>query len=389
MNGEQNTATETQASFLDRLREATTDEQVILYRVSGRELEFIERYGAASIAASTEADIMADVKAEHGGGSYELRLIDARGTIRGRDKFSIAGLPKKPREERDTNSSSGGNELAAVLAAIQQSNQQTQQLLLVGLDKIAQAVAPQPGGGMKEALELLATAREIVTPPASVNPASPVSQLKEFLQIKSLLGELDGGKSGGDWGDLLGMAAPLLQMAQQQATPAPATPTAPRPRRLPKPTGTRTLPAGMTEAEEAQYRANVAQLVTLAANGTEPASMAQVIVAQSPDREQLAQLVAADPVPWLAQFDPRVNEHAAWFRALSQQIAGLIDEPVPALDGATTAHPGQDSARGRRKRHAADAQDHGATGAPGPGASRRPRARRAAGAAPAAEGVPG
>jgi hypothetical protein len=84
----------------------------------------------------------------------------------------------------------------------------------------------------------------------------------------------------------------------------------------------------------------VAFLVGKAAAGADPGLYADLVLDNVPEA-MLRQVLAGDPVAMLAKLDPRVTEHAEWFRELGALLTGALraDDVGPGTDAST--HDGQ------------------------------------------------
>lgn len=119
--------------------------QITLYRVNGANEELLDRITVTPETVPTFEDFQMMVKGEHGGGIYMAVQRGPAGQFVMRERFAIAGFPKKPAvpvEERPQ----GQSELAGVLASMQQQNAAMQQTMLQAVEKIATAVTAKPEG---------------------------------------------------------------------------------------------------------------------------------------------------------------------------------------------------------------------------------------------------
>lgn len=288
----------------------------------GRRPEYVGVLSAADFSLQVIQD-------RYGGGEYTLTVLDGARRYRKQATVAIA-QPLKP-----LNAPAEPSQLDKLASTIQASMKQTQDVLTLLLTRgqVASAPAADPQQMRTQLLQDLALMKGLLSGgQQGLAPDKMVDLIKTGMDIAD--------KAGGGGADLLSVVGkavetlgePLAELIRQRAMipagqPAAASlPVAGAPRPAvqlkPKPQG------GVMNMQQA-----VAYLVGKAAAGSDPGLYADLIVDNVP-AAILEPIVSGDVVAQLSQIDPRVADHAEWFRDLGRMLSEALspDDAGPGSD---------------------------------------------------------
>lgn len=314
--------------------------QITLYRVNGAQEELLDRITVTPETVPSLEDFQMMVKAEHGGGIYLAVQRGPQGQFTMRERFAVAGFPKKPTppaEEPRQAEAGGLTQLAELLMRQQAASEER-------MERLLERLAARPEGDELERLERF---NRIVNPGAQ--PQAKEKSLIEQAMEKQFLAFLDnqvGGGGGGDdwWKDIAATFAPaLLASAGIGAQAAPAA------------TDGQATAAPATQPTQQQLIQRLTLLlramVEMAACEAPPAKTVARIQAQAGALwpNLLAVLQREDAVALAAQLVPEVAQHAEWFTAWRAVVLG--ETTTEKNDGGDAGDKPQPRARsGGRKR---------------------------------------
>lgn len=300
----------------------------------GKRAEFVDEFPAASFS-------LKELQQAYGGGEYMLHGLDAKRQFKFRRQVAIA------------------TPLQGAAAAVPAVN---------ALDKLADVMRQ----GFEQQQALL---REVLTARPGVPATDPVAARREILQDLALMKEIMGGgqqqtmgpdkllevmklgmdvakdaAGGGEgWEAIVSKAIDTMgpsiaeAMASRQTSVPPAAIGQPAgaPPRLPA----QPAPASQQPKRGGSMKEYVGFLVERAAEESDPGLYADLILDAVPEamlKSIKVMLDSGDPVARLALIDPRVHQHAQWFRELGavlvEALSGDAVKPgseAPAGDGET------------------------------------------------------
>lgn len=307
-------------------------------RTSDGRLEFVAKVEASLFSLEW-------LQEEHGGGEYRVTVMDAANRYKG-SKTLLVSQPLKPAKPVAAAAPDGLEKLAA---AIQEQQKVLTMLLLRG--GAPGAAAPVDPEAMRRALlQDLVTMKQLFGDRGS--SALDPSSLLELVKTGVELARDSGGGDGDSWarvveklvetagpglGDLATSAAGALRQYSAGAGQAPPPAAAPRPQLAPG----ATLPNPKPE-KKMDLKAILNLAIDRAAAGADPMLYAEVIVDIAPDALLKPFLDGVTDgqgvVAKLALLDPRVNQHAEWFRDLGQAVLDALADDAIGPGGANPDH---------------------------------------------------
>lgn len=370
------------------------DETVFLSRKESGQWCLLDRISVDQDTSPTIEDFKFSVKELHGGGIYEAVIRTPKGALARRIPFSLAGLPKRQREEQPQQLApvQPDNGLKEVLMMIAESNRQAaerQEKLLLAM--MEQNKKPEPDPFLM--FERYATILGKTGATAPV-PKTTLETLLEAKQIQELLGgnEMTVGTDG--WGAVTAALGPLsevlkentinerlkLQIALKQTqNKAPVPPAVP----ANAPQVVQTIAAPKFAALIAKFKPVLAGLIPYVEQGQPPSVIASALLASVPDTDKpelLEFLSRDDALNDMARLEPKVANHWDWFTELANELIDLIEQATPN-DTGNTAEPtaptpavAQVEAIGGSAGDTANATDHGKASTP---RTRKPRSKSA------------
>lgn len=299
----------------------------------------------------TFEDFQFAVKELHGGGIYEATTRTGNGAYIKRMAFSLAGFPKRPKEEQPQQAAAVESSTDKLLAFLVQNQQRSDERLNQVLEKLAdKPAAPEqdPFLMVERVAKLLGTTG--ATPPV---PKTTLETLLEAKQIQELLGSTDLAPTADGWGAITAALGPLsevlkentinerlkLQLAHKQLqNKAPVQPAAaPKPAPQPVPA----IAAPQYAALIADFKPVLTQIVPYAEQGQPPSILANALLASVPEKDRptlLEFLSRDDALNDMARLEPKVAEHWEWFTELANALIDEIEQAKPD-DTGTTAEP--------------------------------------------------
>lgn len=301
----------------------------------GKRAEFVDEYPAAAFS-------LKGLQQDHGGGEYLLHGLDAKRQFVFRRQVPVAqplqsAVPTAP----------AVNALDKLADVMRQGFEQQQVLLREVLTARPGVPATDPNTARREILQDLALMKEIMGggQQQSLGPDKLLEVMKLGMDVAK-----DAAGGGEGWESIVGKAienfGPSIAEAiasRQVATPTPAInhPAGMPPR----------LPAQPAAAPQQPKRGSgmkdyVGFLVERAKEGSDPMLYADLILDVVPEAMIRPLLGDGDPVARLAVIDPRVQQHAQWFRELGAALMEVLNSDAaqpgsdtPAGDGETGDAP--------------------------------------------------
>lgn len=298
--------------------------------------EFLGKYFLTLGAYPDEYAFYDEVKADHGGGKYELRVTTPGGQWTAKPSFCIGGKPKRDEEEKTVATGSGTDRMADLIA---QGQRNTEALLARILEK--------PSGD--DELARLERYAAIVT--KNQQPVQPAE--KSFIERaveKQFLSFMENGmgaqkeEAGFGWimeaANAFGptLMAKLMEGGATGAAPAQTATAA-------------TQPAAIEDQAAVLQRIKnmLVGMVQLAAYKTPiDANTVQILKEQAGENwEKLANVIRQPQVvDMAAQLVPEVKNHRAWFEKLRAQVMSEESEQKQgAAGGSTTRKPAVKAAK--------------------------------------------
>lgn len=376
--------------------ELVEHETLFLYRKEAGQNSLLDKFTIDLGMMPTFEDFQFAVKELHGGGIYEATARSVSGAYTKRLNFSLAGFPKRPKEEQQQTLApvQPDNGLKEILLMMAEANRQANERHEKLLEKMAEK-PPVPEADpflmVERVAKLLGTTG--ATPPV---PKSTLETLLEAKQIQELLGgsEMTAGTDG--WGAVTAALGPLsevlkentinerlkLQLEHQKLKNQVAAPVPPAvPANAPQ--VVQTIAAPKFAALIAKFKPVLAGLIPYVEQGQPPSVIASALLASVPDTDKpelLEFLSRDDALNDMARLEPKVANHWDWFTELANELIDLIEQATPN-DTATTAEPtaptpavAQVEAIGGSAGDTANATDHGKASTP---RTRKPRSKGA------------
>lgn len=373
--------------------EQVDHETLFLYRKEGGQNCLLDKFTIDLGMMPTFEDFQFAVKELHGGGIYEATARSVSGAYTKRLNFSLAGFPKRPKEDQPQNTAQAESSTDKLLAFLVQNQQRSDERLIQVLDKMAEKPAvpeADPFLMVERVAKLLGTTG--ATPPV---PKTTLETLLEAKQIQELLGGIDVAPSADGWGAITAALGPLsevmkestinerlkLQIAlkqQQNKARAPVQPAA----QVTAPQPVPTIAAPKFAALIAKFKPVLSGLIPYVEQGQPPSMIASALLASVPVDDQaelLDFLNRDDALNDMARLEPKVTEHWDWFAELANALIDQIEQQAqPDETGTTTApsdtpqatnQPQTDPSEGR----AGDKTNPATDGQVSPPRARKPR----------------
>ncbi len=265
-----------------------------------------------------------------GGGDYTVTVFDSQRRYRKRSTVAVAQPLRSPMQEAPPSA------IEKLLAVMQASMKQQQDTLAALVTRSqAPAAAADPQEMRRGILQDLALMKTLVGGGESqqLGPDKILEVLKTGMQIAKEAaagGEVDMMTVLGKAVDVLG--EPFADLLRARAV-VPAAPGGQiDPRRLPV-AGAAPVAAKPKQGGGMNMQQAVAFLVNKAAAGADPGLYADLVLDNVPEA-MLKPVLAGDVVATLSQIDPRVADHAQWFRDLGAMLSEAL-RPDDAGTGST------------------------------------------------------
>lgn len=374
--------------------ELSEHETFFLYRKEAGQQCLLDKFTIDLGTMPTFEDFQMAVKELHGGGIYEATARTPSGAYSKRLQFSLAGFPKRPKEEQQQQLApvQPDNGLKEILLMMAEANRQANERHEKLLEKMAEK-PPVPEVDPFLIVERVAglLGKTGAAPPA---PKTMLEQMIELKQVKDILSEdlpMTGGTDG--WGAVTAALGPLsevlkentinerlkLQIALKQSqNKAPAPVQAAQVTAQP----VETIAAPKFAALIAKFKPVLAGLIPYVEQGQPPSLIASALLASVPDTDKpelLEFLSRDDALNDMARLEPKVANHWDWFTELANELIELIQ--ATHNDTGTTAEPTaptttvtQVEAIGGSAGNTANATDHGKASTP---RTRKPRSKSA------------
>lgn len=260
--------------------------------------EFLDTYFLTKDAYPDEYAFYAEVKAEHGGGKYELRVTTAGGQWVARPAFCIGGKPK--RQDNEDRQPGQVSELAVLM---QRSDERFAQVM-AEIREMRQQPAAEPVNPLEQITKLSEVMRNLTQgqqPQQKEKSLIEQAVEKKFLAfLDSEMGGSEGGESGFGWvKDLAPIFGPFLQGGKASGDEGNAPPALPSPQQVLLQKLGRML-AGLVQV--AKYHGDPAATVADVKAQAGDYWPAFLEIVKRPDALQLA-----------TQLVPAVAEHEQWF----------------------------------------------------------------------------
>ena len=328
------------------------DETVFLSRKEAGQWCLLDRISVDQDTSPTIEDFKFSVKELHGGGIYEAVIRTPKGALARRIPFSLAGLPKRQREEQPQQLApvQPENGLKEVLMMIAESNRQAaerQEKLLLAIMEQNKKPEVDPFVMFERAASVMS--KNGATAPA---PKTMLEQMLELKQIKDILSEDVVGATGSDgWGAVTAALGPLsevlkentinerlkLQIALKQTqNKAPVPPAVP----ANVPQVVQTIAAPKFAALIAKFKPVLSGLIPYVEQGQPPSMIASALLASVPvdDQAELLEFLSRDDaLNDMARLEPKVANHWEWFSELANELIDLIEQAHPDDTGTRTA----------------------------------------------------
>lgn len=321
-------------------------ETLFLYRKEAGQNCLLDKFTIDLGMMPTFEDFQFAVKELHGGGIYEASTRNLSGTYAKRLYFSLAGFPKKPKEEQPQAVAQAESSTDKLLAFLVQSQQRSEERMLQVLDKLAEK-PPVPEADpflmVERVAKLLGTTG--ATPPV---PKSTLDTLIEAKQIQELLGSHDLAPTADGWGAITAALVPLsevlkentinerlkLHLAHKQLqNKAPVPPAVP----VNVPQVVQTIPAPKYAALAAELKPVLAQIVPYAEQNAAPSAIAEGLLGIVPDKAALFEFLSRDDaLNDMARLEPKIANHWDWFTELANALIDQIEQVQPNDTGTST-----------------------------------------------------
>jgi hypothetical protein len=370
--------------------ELVEHETLFLYRKEAGQNSLLDKFTIDLGMMPTFEDFQFAVKELHGGGIYEATARSVSGAYTKRLNFSLAGFPKRPKEEQQQTLApvQPDNGLKEILLMMAEANRQANERHEKLLEKMAEK-PPVPEADpflmVERVAKLLGTTG--ATPPV---PKSTLETLLEAKQIQELLGgsEMTAGTDG--WGAVTAALGPLsevlkentinerlkLQIALKQSqnkAPAPVQAA-----QVTAPQTVQTIAAPKFAALIAKFKPVLAGLIPYVEQGQPPSLIASALLSSVPDTDKpelLEFLSRDDALNDMARLEPKVANHWDWFTELANELIELIqatpnDTGITAAPTAPTTTEPKVEVIGGSAGDTANATDHGKASTP---RTRKPR----------------
>lgn len=330
--------------LLTTLGDDTKEAKCIVWRIGESDSEDAWLYEATVKDFMVRGGV-SDVARRYGPGLYRIRVYRL-GKIFTHKRVKIGGAlipdPLTP--------TPGGGENVALLALVQAMKESN--------DRIITAIANKPAGpSLSDYIKDLAALQGLTPKPAErEREESPLKRIKETADLIAAIQSLNRGVGGGarvpdnsPWSAMLNHFLPVIlekvkELPAARVEPPPAAGVA-APVEMPAPLAS-PASAAVVAAESAppletvaaqspgdiemlkamRFKAALAFLVNAAERNLPVATYADMALDQVPPEELRAMLSRDDWANALAVYDPRVNQHPAWFRTLRDEILAGVAE---------------------------------------------------------------
>lgn len=303
--------------------------QITLYRVNGSTEELLERVTVTRETCPSLEDFQLMVKEQHGGGIYTAVQRTPQGAYAMRERFAIAGFPKRAAQDPQ-NEPAKAPDLLQILVQMQDAADKRTERMIAAL---AERGAPAPAADPLETVERVASILNKTG--AAPQPQKGVLELLQEIRAGAELMGLTGPRDpdeGGSWvRDLIEGFSPLITKAIDAGQPAATAEP------LPAPTP---APAAKPDGQAAMMRKLkllLGGMVELAAHAVPPESTVKRIREQAGAEWPVLQGVIAreDAVALAGQLVPGVRKHAAWFEQWRTAVLTGAEEQEATNDGET------------------------------------------------------
>lgn len=284
-----------------------------------------------------------------GAGEYILTVLDSARRYRKQSTVAV-DEPYQPEGV-----SAAPSEVDKLIAVMQASIKQNQEMMALMMQRAPAASAPavDPQAVRQNLLQDLALMKQLVGGNAQqgVGPDKLIEVLRAGMDIAR-------DAAGGGESDVLSvvnkvvdvLGEPLADLLRQRTPMVPAgmpfdPSTLPVAGALPVASPSEKKQEVKPKGGAMNMQQAVGFLVGKAAAGADPGLYADLVLDNVPD-VMLQQVLAGDPVAMLAKLDPRVLQHAEWFRELGALLSEALrpddagtgsDSPTP--DGHTAGNP--------------------------------------------------
>lgn len=320
-------------------------------------------------------ELLTRIGRDYGPGEYRVKLRQ-QGRITANQLATIAAPRAQPGSEPAPAAAAapGMTGLAEVITVMQQMQARSEaaqaraderytRLLETLVNRREPAPAPA-GAGVGEVLKM---AEAMVNMTGANRGTNPMSQVKEFLEIRELLAS-DAPKTGANENDLMleglkSIAPALAQVAVASMANPPAPPQArpqPRPAAITQapavPSPPRVAPGvqvpiavpGLAPNLMNEIRSEVAKLVKAAERGSDTGAYAVVLGDTYPEAFIRAQLLGETALRRLMALVPAIVPHRQWFMDLQADLAAYLDAlNAPDEGGESEDREGEDHEGGR------------------------------------------
>lgn len=263
--------------------------------------------------------LQAHLQQNFGGGDYRVMLY-AKGRVRANKLLSIAdAIIKRPE-------TGVAGEVGVLLNQVmQQMDRMNQQIVTILQDK---------NTGSQSRMEMMQEMMMMKQLFSGGEKSNGLGQLTEAIEVMKTLGVNIGGQSedsGGGFGNLLNLAAPLLQKAMEAPQPAPVYQQNPAPvlTRQPPVNNQPQPPQADPRKKEMNLmiRVGINQLVAAAKRDGDHHEYAVMVLDNIP--EETAKGFFSDPTGMakLIQIQPEVGNHLIWFETVGEHVKALLGLP--------------------------------------------------------------
>lgn len=294
----------------------------------GKRPEFIDEFPAASFS-------LKELQQAYGGAEYVLHGLDAKRQFKFRRTVAIAT------PAQGTASVPATSALDKLADVMRQGFEQQQILLREVLTARAGVPATDPHTARREILQDLALMKEIMGggQQQTLGPDKLLEVMKLGMDVAK-----DAAGGGEGWESIVGKAienfgpsiADAIASRQVPAPPAAISHPVGMPPRLP------VQPAAQQQPKRGgSMKGYVGFLVERAREGSDPMLYADLILDVVPEAMIRPLLGDGDPVARLAVIDPRVQQHAQWFRELGAALLEALNSDAAQPGSETPAGDGE------------------------------------------------
>ena len=313
-------------------------ETFFLHRKEGGQNCLLDKFTIDLGTMPTFEDFQMAVKELHGGGIYEATARSVSGAYAKRLNFSLAGFPKKPKEEQPQAVAQAESSTDKLLAFLVQSQQRSEERMLQVLDKLAEKPKePEPDPFLMFERFAGLLGKTGATAPL---PKTLLEQATELVQLKELFGGGDLAPTADGWGAITAALGPLsevlkentinerlkLHLAHKQLqNKAPVTVPPAVPANVPQ--VVQTIPAPKYAALIAEFKPVLAQIVPYAEQNAAPSAIAEGLLGIVPDKVALFDFLNRDDaLNDMARLEPKVADYWDWFAELANALLEQIEQ---------------------------------------------------------------